>query len=82
LNLEERLASVVTALEATGISCLVMGGHAVQHYGLQRYTNDFDLTLAPEAWGDLRERRQYKVFCQDRDRADKMAIRAAQQGPS
>jgi hypothetical protein len=27
-------------------------------------------------------RRQYKVFCQDRDRADKEAIRAAQtEGP-
>jgi hypothetical protein len=27
-------------------------------------------------------RRQYKVFCQARDRADKMAIRAAQQSPA
>jgi hypothetical protein len=56
LNPEERLASIVTALETTGLSYLVMGGHAVRHYGLQRYTNDFDLTLAPEGWGNLPER--------------------------
>jgi hypothetical protein len=53
LNPEERLAAIVAALEAAGLSCLVMGGHAVRHYGLQRYTNDFDLTLAPEGWDDL-----------------------------
>jgi hypothetical protein len=46
LNPEERLTNVVSALESIGLSCLVMGGHAVRHYGLQRYTNDFDLTLA------------------------------------
>jgi hypothetical protein len=33
-----------------------MGGHAVRQYGLQRYTNDFDLTLAPEGWDDLTQR--------------------------
>ena len=53
---EERLASIVSSLESVGISCLVMGGHAVRYYGLQRYTNDFDLTLAPEVWDDLSER--------------------------
>jgi hypothetical protein len=30
-----------------------MGGHAVRYYGLQRYTNDFDLTLGPDNWDDL-----------------------------
>jgi hypothetical protein len=30
-----------------------MGGHAVRFFGLQRYTNDFDLTLAPDGWADL-----------------------------
>jgi hypothetical protein len=30
-----------------------MGGHAVRYYGLQRYTNDFDLTLGPDGWEDL-----------------------------
>ncbi len=53
---EERLAAIVTALEAAGVVCLVMGGHAVRHYGLQRHTNDFDLTLAPGAWDDLGDR--------------------------
>jgi hypothetical protein len=50
---EERLASVVMVLETVGISCLVMGGHAIRFYGLQRYTNDFDLTLGPDGWDDL-----------------------------
>jgi hypothetical protein len=53
LNSEERLASIFAALEAVNLSCLVMGGHAVRYYGFERYTNDFDLTLAPEAWDDL-----------------------------
>jgi hypothetical protein len=56
LSPEERLAAIVTALEAAGVACLIMGGHAVRHYGLQRHTNDFDLTLAPEGWGDLPDR--------------------------
>jgi hypothetical protein len=50
---EERLAAIVTALEAVGVSCLVMGGHAVRFYGLHRYTNDFDLHIAPDPWDDL-----------------------------
>jgi hypothetical protein len=53
LNPEERLATIVAALESVGLSCLVMGGHAVRFYGLQRHTNDFDLTLAPDGWDDL-----------------------------
>jgi hypothetical protein len=31
-----RLAEVVSQLEAAGVSCLVMGGHAVRFYGLSR----------------------------------------------
>lgn len=50
---EERLAGIIAALEAVGISCLVMGGHAVWFYGLARNTNDFDLTVAPASWDDL-----------------------------
>lgn len=52
-NPDERLADIVFRLEAVGVACLVMGGHAVRHYGLVRYTNDFDLTLAPDGWSDL-----------------------------
>ncbi len=48
-----RLAEVYSQLEAVGISCLVMGGHAVRFYGLSRYTNDVDLHVAPEQWDDL-----------------------------
>jgi hypothetical protein len=33
-----------------------MGGHAVRYYGLQRYTNDFDFTLAPDGWENLADR--------------------------
>jgi hypothetical protein len=30
LNPEARLASIIAALEAAGLFCLVMGGHAVR----------------------------------------------------
>lgn len=53
MNPETRLAEIVTALEAVGLTCLVMGGHAVRYYGLQRNTNDYDLNLAPDRWPDL-----------------------------
>jgi hypothetical protein len=56
LSSEERLAAIVGALESVGLSCLVMGGHAVRHYGLNRFTNDYDLTLAPDGWDDLADR--------------------------
>lgn len=48
-----RLAEVFSQLEAAGVSCLVMGGHAVRFDGLFRYTNDVDLHVAPEQWDDL-----------------------------
>jgi hypothetical protein len=53
---ELRLAEVVTALEVVGLTCLVMGGHAVRYYGFERHTNDCDLHLAPGDWDDLPER--------------------------
>jgi hypothetical protein len=53
---DERLGEVITALQAVGISCLVMGGHAVRFYGLARYTNDFDVHIAPDRWDDLPNR--------------------------
>jgi hypothetical protein len=51
--LDVRLAEVFSQLEGAGVSCLVMGGHAVRFYGLARYTNDVDLHIAPDAWDDL-----------------------------
>ena len=53
---ELRLARIVTDLESVGLTCLVMGGHAVRYYGLRRDTNDFDLHLAPETWDELSTR--------------------------
>jgi hypothetical protein len=53
---EERLAGIVTGLEAVGLSCLVMGGHAVRYYGLLRNTIDFDLCQAPDGWDTLAEK--------------------------
>lgn len=50
---EARLAQIVTALERVGISCLIMGGHAVRYYGLERNTVDFDLHLSADGWDDL-----------------------------
>jgi len=53
---EQRLGDLVTALESVGVSCLVMGGHAVRFYGRSRNTNDFALHVAPDPWDDLAER--------------------------
>ena len=53
MNAEARLADIITALEQAGLNCLVMGGHAVRFYGLERNTIDFDLHLAPACWDDL-----------------------------
>jgi hypothetical protein len=49
VNIESRLAEVVTALEQVNIDSLVMGGHAVRFYGLNRNTNDFNLHIAPDS---------------------------------
>lgn len=56
MNVEQRLAEVITALEGVGVKCLVMGGHSARYYGLERMTDDFDLHLAPECFDDLTER--------------------------
>ena len=50
---DSRLAEIITALEAVGLDCLIMGGHAVRFYGLDRNTADYDLHLAPSCWDDL-----------------------------
>jgi hypothetical protein len=56
VNPAERLAEIVAGLNEAGLVCLVMGGHAVRFYGLVRYTNDFDLHLAPAGWDNLADR--------------------------
>lgn len=65
MNSEARLAEIITALEAVGLTCLIMGGHAVRFYGLDRNTADYDLHLAPACWDDLPFRlRQAPLFAQ------------------
>lgn len=56
MTAEERLAAVVSALESAGVSCLVMGGHAVRFYGLARATIDFDLHVSTDGWNELPQR--------------------------
>ena len=43
---DERLAQVASALTQVGLRYLVMGGHAVRHYGISRDTFDFDFHLS------------------------------------
>jgi hypothetical protein len=49
----ERLAAIAAALEEVGIPFLVMGGHAVRYYGVDRNTIDFDLHLSLDEWDQL-----------------------------
>jgi len=73
---EERLGEIVTALEAVGVSCLVMGGHAVRFYGFARYTNDFDLKVSPDQWDDLAERLSWTPLFGGRPAAEGPSWRA------
>lgn len=56
MTADSRLAGIVAALENVGLTCLIMGGHAVRYYGLSRNTIGYDLHLAPESWSDLIDR--------------------------
>ncbi len=51
----ERLADITGALEEVGIPYLVMGGHAVRYYGVDRNTIDFDLHVSLGDWSRLPE---------------------------
>jgi len=48
-----RLAEIISALEQVGLTVLVLGGHAVRYYGLDRNTIDYNLLLSPAGWDDL-----------------------------
>lgn len=50
---DERCAQIFNELARVGIRCLVMGGHAVRFYGIQRGTIDFDLAVEDSRWDDL-----------------------------
>jgi hypothetical protein len=56
VNSESRLAQIISELEAVGLNSLIMGGHAVRFYGVDRNTVDFDLHLAPDGWDELPEK--------------------------
>ena len=43
---EQRLAEIYAELGRLGLRALVMGGHAVRFYGVDRSTIDFDLVIA------------------------------------
>ena len=46
MNPAERLAQLAGAIEELGLRFLIMGGHAVRFYGVDRDTLDFDLHLS------------------------------------
>ncbi len=43
---DEKLARITHSLKDAGIDALVMGGHAVRYYGIDRNTIDFDLVTS------------------------------------
>lgn len=52
---EQRLAVIYAEIRRLGLSALVMGGHAVRFYGVDRSTIDYDLAIALDAagWNDF-----------------------------
>ena len=56
MNADEKLARIVRSLIDGGIDVLVMGGHAVRYYGIDRNTIDFDLVSSLATPEELRLR--------------------------
>lgn len=50
-----RLAEIATALDRLGLPYLVMGGHAVRYYGVDRNTIDYDLHVSVDDWSRLHD---------------------------
>jgi hypothetical protein len=64
---DERLAQVACALEAAGVEALVLGGHAVRYYGIDRNTIDFDFCTSSSV-SDLKSRiERSQLFGEIRD---------------
>jgi predicted nucleotidyltransferase len=60
-----RLLEVTDALAEAGCRFLIMGGHAVRYYGIDRKTFDFDFFLSAEEAPDLANRlRRTRLFSQ------------------
>lgn len=53
---DQKLALIARSLKNAGIDTLVMGGHAVRYYGIDRNTNDFDLVTSVATPEELRLR--------------------------
>lgn len=51
---DQRLARIVQLLKKAGVDSLVMGGHAVRYYGVDRSTMDFDLVTSVNSPDALR----------------------------
>ncbi|MBY0528515.1 MAG: hypothetical protein K2R98_34310 [Gemmataceae bacterium] len=58
VSIAERLAALAGALEEAQIPYLVMGGHAVRYYGVERTTADYDFHLSLDDWDRLGDRLQ------------------------
>ena len=56
MSADQRLASLMRALSGAGIEALVMGGHAVRYYGIDRNTIDFDVVASVATTDELRSR--------------------------
>jgi hypothetical protein len=53
---DQRLGQIVRALRDVGIDALVMGGHALRYYGVDRNTVDYDFFTAATSTNDLKNR--------------------------
>jgi hypothetical protein len=56
VNAGARLIEIAAALTEAGVAHLIMGGHAVRHYGVERSTVDFDFHVSADRAGDLERR--------------------------
>lgn len=56
MNVAARLLEVTDGLTEAGLHFLIMGGHAVRYYGVDRNTVDFDFHLSTEDAVDLADR--------------------------
>ena len=66
MNPTARLLEVTDALNEAGLQFLIMGGHAVRHYGVDRNTFDFDFHVSGDSVRDLEERlRRTKLFARN-----------------
>ncbi len=53
MNATPRLLAVTQALSEAGLKVLIMGGHAVRYYGIDRNTFDFDFHISSASAADL-----------------------------